>query len=365
MNIVWVNHRDPQHPEAGGAEVHLREVGKRLVKKGCDVTLLSERFAGSQEEEMIDGIRVIRRGGRFGIHLRAPLMVTRLARNADIVVDDIAHAVPWWSSIVTRIPVVGIVHHVHQSVAPLELGLPLGTAVRMAERTIRSTYDCIITVSQETKRQIETLLKVDGSKIHVVYNGVDHEAFRPNGEKFEQPTLLCLGRIKKYKNVEHLLQAFALAKKRVPALRLIICGRGDYREHVVELARRLNLQDVSFHSTMNDAERVRLLQRSWALCAPSLFEGWGLVITEAAACGTPALANEGAVSSEAIVDGKTGYLVKNGDIEGLSEKIVLLAQDDDLRRSMSNAALEHSNRFDWDKTASETLRILETRTKEP
>src|SRR5256885_14406058 len=102
MNIIWVNHRDPRHPQAGGAEVHLREVAKRLVKKGCGVTLISEKFPGSKEEELIDGIKVLRRGGRLGIHLKAPLLVRRLAKDADIVVDDIAHAVPWWSRFVTK-----------------------------------------------------------------------------------------------------------------------------------------------------------------------------------------------------------------------------------------------------------------------
>ena len=360
MNIIWINHRDPQHPQSGGAEVHLREVGKRLVKKGCNLTLISERFPGSKAEDSIDGIKVLRRGGRFGIHLKAPLLVRRLAKDADVIVDDIAHAVPWWSRFVTKIPVVGIVHHVHQSVATLELGIPLGTAVKLAERTIKPSYDTIITVSQETKSQIEKLLKIEGHRIRVVYHGVDHETFRPNGEKFPRPTLLSLGRIKKYKNLDHLLQAYGLAKKKVPDLRLVICGGGDYKRNIVDLAKLLNLDDVIFVSRVGDEERVRLLQKSWALCSPSLVEGWGLVITEAAACGTPTLAYDGGGSSEAIINGETGYLVKNGDVQALSDRIVTLNQDDQLRRSMSAAAIEYSNKFDWETSASETLKILES-----
>src|SRR5207249_9352163 len=93
----------------------------------------------------------------------------RLAKDADIVVDDIAHGVPWWSSFITRTPVVGIVHHVHQAVATLELGIPLGLAVKLAEKTIKPSYNTIITVSHETKHQIEKLLKVESSRIHVIY----------------------------------------------------------------------------------------------------------------------------------------------------------------------------------------------------
>jgi len=170
---------------------------------------------------------------------------------------------------------------------------------------------------------------------------------------------LSLGRIKKYKNLDHLLRAYGQAKRKVPDLRLVICGGGDYKDHIVDLAKCLNLDDVLFVSRVRDEERVRLLQKSWALCTPSLIEGWGLVITEAAACGTPTLAYDGGGSSEAIIDGETGYLVKNGDIPALSEKIVMLNQNNQLRRSMSNAAFQYSNRFDWDTTANETLKILE------
>ena len=353
MNIIWVNHRDPHHPQAGGAEVHLREVARRLVKKGCNVTLLSERFPGSQEEEIIDGFKVVRRGGRFGVHLKAPLLVRRMAKDADIVIDDIAHAVPWWSRFVTRTPVVGIVHHVHQAVATLELGIPLGSAVKLAEKTIKPSYNTIITVSQETKHQIEKLLKVESSRIHVIYHGVDHETFHPNGEKFSRPTLLSLGRLKKYKNLEHLLQAYGQAKRSVPDLRLVICGGGDYKEHIVDVARCLNLDDVIFVSRVKDEERVRLLQKSWALCTPSLVEGWGLVITEA---------RIDFVGEDPHLRMQPESLGDRGDIKALSERIVVLNQNEQLRRSMSNAAVEYSNKFDWDNTANETLRILETST---
>ncbi len=137
MRILWVNHRDPKHPEAGGAEVHLNEVCKRLVERGCQVTLLSERFPGSTQAETLDGIDILRSGGRFDSHLYAPIQVSRLGKENDVVVDDIAHAIPWWSGLVTTRPVVGMVHHVHQSVATFQLGRPLGVAARMAEKTIR------------------------------------------------------------------------------------------------------------------------------------------------------------------------------------------------------------------------------------
>jgi glycosyltransferase involved in cell wall biosynthesis len=358
MRVLWLNHRDPNHPLAGGAEVHLREVCKRLVNRGCDVTLLSERFPGSAETEVLDGIRIIRKGDRVGVHIRAPLLVSKLAREHDVVVDDIAHAVPWWSRLVTRRPVVGIIHHVHQNVVSLELNFPLDVAVKFAERTIKFAYNRIITDSEATKREIVALLGVPPNHVRVVYLGVDHNFYGPSKEKFGDPTLLWVGNIKRYKNVDHLLSAFALAKKRVPNLRLVVDGDGYYKNHIVQLAERLGLDGVSFVHPLIGEEKVRLFGRSWALCVTSVVEGWGLVITEAAACGTPSIAYNSGASSEAVVDGETGLLVRYGDIKNLAEKIELVATDPRLREALSLGAIQYSQKFDWERTTDETFNVL-------
>lgn len=359
MRILWLNHRDPKHPLAGGAEVHLREVCKRLVERGCDVTLLSERFPASRRTEVIDGIQIIRTGDKYRIHLQAPFLVSRLARQFDVVVDDIAHAVPWWSGLVTRRPVVGIIHHVHQYVASLELKFPLDVAVKLAERTIKFSYNRIIADSEATKRQIEALLGVPSTRVRVVYLGVDHNFYRPSEGKFSDPTMLWVGNIKKYKNVDHVLSAFALAKKRVPNLRLIVDGDGYYKDNIVQLAERLGSDGVTFVHPVRGKEKVRLFGKSWALCVTSVVEGWGLVIEEAAACGTPSIAYNSGASSEAMVDGETGLLVEYGNIEKLAEKIELVATDSRLRESLSLGAIQHSQRFDWERTTDETFSVLQ------
>jgi glycosyltransferase involved in cell wall biosynthesis len=330
-----------------------------LVQKGCSVTLLSERFPGSAKAEIMDGISIIRRGGRVGVHIQAPFLVSKLAKQHDVVVDDIAHAVPWWSSMVTSRPVVGIIHHVHQSVASLELNFPLDLAVKLAERTVRFAYDRIITDSEASKVQIGKLLGVPTAHVKVVYCGVDHGFYKPSGGKFRDPTILWAGNVKRYKNVDHLLSAFALAKKRVPNLKLVIDGDGYYKDRIVQLAKMVGMDDISFLHRVKGQEKVELFSKSWALCLTSVVEGWGLVITEAAACGTPTIAYDSGASNEAIVDGETGLLAKYGDIQVLAEKIELVATNPELRESLSRGAIEYSRKFDWDRTANETFRILQ------
>jgi glycosyltransferase involved in cell wall biosynthesis len=255
---------------------------------------------------------------------------------------------------VTSRPVVGIIHHVHQSVASLELNFPLDLAVKLAERTVRFAYDRIITDSEASKVQIGKLLGVPTAHVKVVYCGVDHGFYKPSGGKFRDPTILWAGNVKRYKNVDHLLSAFALAKKRVPNLKLVIDG-----DRIVQLAKMVGMDDISFLHRVKGQEKVELFSKSWALCLTSVVEGWGLVITEAAACGTPTIAYDSGASSEAIVDGETGLLAKYGDIQVLAEKIELVATNPELRESLSRGAIEYSRKFDWDRTANETFRILQ------
>ncbi len=364
MRILWLNHRDPKHPLAGGAEVHLREVCRRLVAKGCDVTLLSENFKGSKRSEVLDGIKVVRIGDKFTIHLLAPLMVTRLAKWHDVIVDDIAHAVPWWSSKVTSRPVVGIIHHVHQNVASFELRFPLDVAVKFAERTVKFSYERVITDSEATKAQIESLLGLDSSHVNVVYCGVDHNLYKPYDQKYMDPTILWAGNIKRYKNVDHVISAFEVAKRDVPRLKLVVYGTGYHKANIVQLARKRELSDISFVDSLASHEKARLFSRSWLMCLTSVIEGWGLVTIEAAACGTPTIAYDSGPSGESIIDNQTGFLVRYGDIQALSEKIKLIVTDDKLRDSLSQQAIEHSQRFDWDRTTNETYDILRKATNE-
>jgi glycosyltransferase involved in cell wall biosynthesis len=358
MRILWANHRDPSHPEAGGAEVHLREVCKRLVQRGNQVTLLCERFSGSTPLDSLDGVTIRRSGGPFEVHLLTPAKISQLAGNNDIVVDDIAHAVPWWSQLVTRKPVIGIIHHVHQNVTRRELSPSTALVARIAERTIRFTYKRIITVSEASKREVETELGVEPSRISVVHHGVDHSRYIPARRKFAEPTILWLGRIKRYKNLEDLLQAFATAKKAVPQLRLIIAGDGDHRQQLEGAVRRQNLEHVIFTGRVDSEEKVELLQKSWALCLTSDVEGWGLVLTEAAACGLPAIAYDSGATREAVIHNQTGFLVEPGDVQALAQRIVRLVSDPELLASLSAGALEYSQNFDWEKTTDETLKIF-------
>jgi glycosyltransferase involved in cell wall biosynthesis len=357
MRILWINHRDPKHPEAGGAEVHIAEVGKRLIRRGHEITLLCERYDGSRPEEELHGMKVKRFGGRLMLHCYAPYYVKRNSANFDIVIDDIAHAVPFWSPKFTKKPVVAIIHHVHQKVVGKELNPIFRYLVREAEKSIKDTYEHIIAVSQTTKRDLTERLRVHEQKVAVIPHGIDHTKYRP-GSKFDEPTVLWIGRMKKYKNLEHVVMAFKLVKQTVKDARLILAGAGDEERKVRFLVHREGVKDVTFTGRVSEDDKLRLLRGAWCIIYVSEIEGWGMGILEAAACGTPAVAYNCGALKESIVDGETGLLVEYGNVKSLAHSVTQLLNDQDLRERLAKNALSFANYFDWDKTAEQTERYL-------
>jgi len=362
VEILWINHRCPRHPQAGGAEVHLLEIAKRLVKRGHEITLLSERYSGSPKEEVIDGILVKRFGGKYALHLYAPYFVLKRSEDYDVIIDDIAHAVPFFSYAFTRQPVVAIVHHVHQEVLEVEVNQPLRYIIKRAERFIRH-YKRIVAVSRTTRKDLVEKLKVPSERVEVIYPGVDHEKYRP-GEKAERPTLLWMGRMKRYKHPDHALRVFKLVREVVKEAEMIMVGYGEAFPEVKKLIREMKLSNIILTGRISEDEKVELLQKSWVMLCTSEMEGWGMTIMEAASCATPTVAYNVGALKETIINGKTGFLIRYGDIEGLARSVTILLEDENLRREISKHALEYSYNFDWEKSTIEFEEYLSNVVKE-
>ncbi|RLE47529.1 MAG: glycosyltransferase family 1 protein, partial [Candidatus Methanomethylicota archaeon] len=115
-----------------------------------------------------------------------------------VIIDDIAHAVPWYSPLVTKTPVIAQIHHIHQEVVYIELPKPFAWIVSCAERTIAKVYKHFIAVSQSTKEELVRRFNIDPDRVSVIPNGVDLEKYRP-GRKDPKPTILWVGRIKNTK----------------------------------------------------------------------------------------------------------------------------------------------------------------------
>lgn len=363
MKILVVNWLDRENPQAGGAEVHLHEIFGRLVSRGHTVTLLCSGWPGSAAHCELDGIDVHRVGGRFTFGLVAPWYFRRHlhAPGYDVIVEDLNKVpvfAPWWSSI----PVVLIVHHLFGKTAFQEASLPVATATWLLERPVPRAFRGLPVVAVSDSTRIDLVARgMDPERIMVIPNGVDLERLTPDpkGERTELPTLLYLGRLKKYKRIDLIILALAELEGRGVACRLIVAGKGDHRSALERQCRALGLADrVTFPGFVSEAEKLRLLRSSWLHVLTSPKEGWGIIIIEAAACGTPSVASDSPGLRDSVIDGRTGVLVPHGASRILADALQRLLQDQETREAMGRAARSFAEGFRWDESAGRMEAML-------
>jgi glycosyltransferase involved in cell wall biosynthesis len=363
LNILVVNWRDIENPEAGGAEVHLHEIFKRIAAMGHHVTLLASGFGGAPAEETIDGIGVVRRGGKFTFNFHVPgaLSALQKRRDYDVIVDDV-NKIPFFTPVYVRKPVLALAHHLFAETIFLETFFPLATYVYLSEWLIPLFYrnTRFVVVSQSTKDEF-VKRGLSGDRIGIVYNAVDHGVYKPDFKaKSKTPLIGYVGRIKKYKCIEHLLEASRIVFAKLPDARLVVAGSGDHLDSLKKTATAMGIADrTEFIGHVGETEKVEMLRQVHVVANPSSKEGWGVTVIESNACGTPVVASNVPGLRDAVVDGETGFLVPHGDVAALAEKVLVILEDRDLRRAMSDKAVEWSEKFSWDESAAAIVREME------
>ncbi len=358
MRILILNWRDINNPEAGGAEIHLHEIFKRIAR-GHEVVLVSSRFPGCKLEETIEGIRVIRVGSKFLFNYAAfGYFMRRLkGEKFDVVVDDISK-VPLLVPLYVRKPVIAIDHHLHGNILFKELSLPLAIYIYLSEKLIPLFYKKapFVVVSQSTKDEL-VAKGIPEQKIAIVHNGVDSNSYT-SGPKAPTPQVVYLGRVKKYKQIDHLVKAFKVVRNKIAEVELIVAGRGDYNE-LKELVRRLELTScVRLVGEVSEKEKAEILQKAWVFVTPSMKEGWAISVIEANSCGTPAIAYDVPGLRDSIKHRETGILVPYSNIDELANAIVEMLTDSQLRQELSSNALKWASNFSWDRSSREFMDVI-------
>ncbi len=309
-------------------------------------------------------MHVHRTGGRYDFSVAAPRYFRSvLSRERfDLVVEDL-NKVPLFTPLWYRGPLVLLVHHLFGATAFQEANPVLAGATWLLERPLPRAYRGVPTeaVSASTAQDLAQR-GFRREDITIIENGVDLGFFTPDpaGERFPEPTMLYLGRLKKYKRVEVILRAVArLRDEGVPG-RLIIGGMGDHAGSLRRLRDELGLQDrVDMPGFVTEEEKRRLFRRAWVHVFTSPKEGWGISNLEAAACGTPTVASDSPGLRDSVVDGETGFLVPHGDAVALAQRLRAILEDGALRQRLGAGARAFAARFTWDRAADETEAHLE------
>jgi glycosyltransferase involved in cell wall biosynthesis len=356
LRLLLVNWQDRENPQAGGAEIHLHEIFGRLAGRGHAVTLLCGGWPGCAPNATLDGIEVVRVGTRWSFpFLARRAFRDRLAGRAfDAILEDI-NKVPLYTPHWGRTPVVGVVPHLFGGTAFQELPAPLAAAVWLAERPIPSVYRAVpFQVISESTADDLVRRGIDRRHVTVIYCGIDGARYTPlAGTRAPEPLFAYVGRLKRYKRVDLVLQAFA--RLDVPAARLEIAGAGDHRAALERLATSLDLRErVRFLGRVSEDDKIALLRRAWALTFTSPKEGWGITNLEAAACGTPVVASDSPGIRESVRDGETGFLRPHGDIDALAAAMRRIADAPALVDALGRQARRFAEGFTWERAAAET-----------
>ncbi len=360
--ILIFNWRDQRHTHAGGAEVYVQELAKRWVEEGSHVTLFCGSDGGeAPRHEQVDGINVIRRGGHYFVYLWAFMYYSVRFRGKFDLIVDCHNGIPFFTPLFTRLPVICVVHHIHQEVFKRHLPQPFAAFACFLEAKVMPRaykYSQYVTVSESTKHEMEDMGMTSPKGIDIVYNGVDLDNLRP-AKKAEKPLIVFLGRLQAYKSIDVLIHAFSDVIKQQPDAKLVIAGGGEAEHSLKDLVHELHLDNsISFAGKVSEQEKRNLFQKAWLMVNPSMKEGWGITTIEANACATPVIGSDVPGLRDSIVNGKTGELVPYGNIGSLATHIKDYLGDEPRRIETESSAYTWSQKFKWENSAHKLYDLI-------
>lgn len=357
--ILIFNWRDTRHVWAGGAETYIHELSKRWVKMGHQVTIFCGNDSKCPRNEVIDGVRIKRRGGFYTVYVWAFLYYLLKFRGKYDIIIDSQNGMPFFTPLYVKEKTYSLLFHVHQEVFRKSFHFPLSQIARFTEKNLMPfwfRHVPFITISKSSENEIKKIYPQ--AEISIVNPGVNLAQLMP-GEKAQTPLVLYLGRLKHYKSIDVLIRAFKQVMEKIPAARLTIAGEGEENPRLQHLVQKLELSGtIAFVGKVNEKEKIKLMQRAWVFVNPSMMEGWGITTIEANACGTAVVASDVPGLRDSVQDKKSGFLVPHGNTKELSAKIILILESEKLREEMSLAAISWAKQFDWQESAKSTLKII-------
>lgn len=288
MKILILTWRDLAHPAAGGAEVYTEQVAANWAARGIEVTVLAARVAGRPHREWVNGYQVVRVGGRFTVYRKARRWWHLVGQHEgyDLVIDMI-NTVPFFAHRwIKGVPTVAFAHQTCEDIWPFNAppGLDLVGRHVLEPRWLRAYEDVpTLVVSDSTRAAMQAFGLRD---LTVVPEGIVPPESPAGIVKEDRPTVVWCARMVPYKRPGDMVAAAEIAAAQIPDLQVWLIGGGP----LVEELRAKAPANVSVFGRVSEEEKTERMARAHLHVATSLREGWGLVVSEAAALGTPTLA---------------------------------------------------------------------------
>lgn len=363
-NILWCTWKDRSNPDAGGAETVNEELAKRLVKQGFHIIFLVAHFPGAKEKEHKDGYTIIRLGNKWTVYYKAYRYIKRHLKNwPDIIIDEM-NTIPFCTTRYTKKRNILIVHQLCRKIWFHQMFFPLNIIGYLAEplylRVLKKTP--AITISQSTKRDLQRY-GFRRKNIHIIRVGIEIQPILhiQENKKFKQPTILSIGSIRPMKKTHHILKAFELLKPTVPNAQLLIAGSAKtaYGTKVLRMIEKSKYKnDIKYYGTVNEEQKISLLQQSHILCSTAEKEGWGLTVTEANSQGTPAIVYNTDGLRDSVKHNNTGIVCTENTPNNLAENITDLLKNKKKYELLQHRAWKWSKTINFDNSAKDFETIL-------
>jgi glycosyltransferase involved in cell wall biosynthesis len=355
--LAW---RDLDDREAGGSEVHASTIARLWAAAGVDVTMRTSAAVGHPGLSQRDGYQVVRRAGRYAIFPRVAVSgaLGRGGRPDGLV--EVWNGMPFFTPLWARCPRIVFLHHVHAEMWDMALSQPglarLGKLVEFGLAPPLYRHSRVVTLSPSSREEIVARLGLPAPNITVAPPGVDAR-FAPGGRRSPHPLVAAVGRLVPVKQFDVLIESLVTLRVGHPTLEAVIAGEGYERDALVARVRAAGATGwLHLPGRLSDAELVALYRRAWVVTSASVREGWGMTLTEAAACGTPAVATAIPGHADAVRHGTSGLLAS--DRRGLISGLDAVLSQPALRRRLGRGALSRAASLTWEATARSTLATL-------
>lgn len=346
MRILALSWRYLDHPAAGGAEIVTHQLLTELVREGHEVTSFTASYPGAAPTGELDGVRLMRRGRQWSVHFQAWRWLRRRLDRYDVVLDQI-NTIPFFTPLYVPERQRRFLFHQlareywwRETRGIFKLVAPIGYVLEpWMLRTYRRSRG--ITASASSAADLEAL-GVPASQVSLVPYPVDTTPVPELEPKDGPPRIVVAGRLTQAKFVEEAVSAFTLLQSAVPEAELDIVGAGDpgYRAKLGRMVARDNLRGVTFHGRVTEERKLELMRAAHVHVFCSHREGWGLVVSEAAAMGTPSVGYDAPGVRDSIGDHR--LLVEVGDVATLAATVERLLGNERLYYEVRTAAWERT-----------------------
>jgi glycosyltransferase involved in cell wall biosynthesis len=354
--VAW---RDLDDAEAGGSELHAHEILTRWADAGVDVRLWTSRVDGAARYINRGGYAVNRRAGRYAVFPRTALAGLRGRIGTGDGLVEIWNGMPFFSPLWSHIPRIVFLHHVHAEMWKMVLSPSLAKVGYVLEHRVAPPFyrhSQIVTLSESARNDLVERLHIPASRVTVVPPGIDSR-FTPGPETDPDPFVVAVGRLVPVKRFDWFIEAMVALKDRQPRLKATIIGEGYERPTLEAMLAEADAGSwFTLPGRVPDAALLDAYRRAWVVGSTSVREGWGMTLTEAAACGTPAVATRIAGHEDAVVDGESGLLVSS--VPEMVEATGSILDNPLLRRRLSLGAVRRAEQMSWERTAEVTLQTL-------